>query len=54
VQQDQEFESEDDDRITTVGFVGVGPIDLRSNSSDEMNIVDRGTPEDGTINLGSD
>ena len=38
MQQDQESESEDDENITTIGFVGVGPINLGLESSDEMKI----------------
>lgn len=38
VQQDQEFEWEDDEKITTARFTGVGPIDLGLDSGNDMNI----------------
>lgn len=41
-------------KITNVGFVGVGQIDLELDSSDEMRIVSLGIVKYGPINLGFD
>lgn len=54
MQQNQEYESEDEEKIIVVGFVGVGPIYLGSDSGDEMNIVALGIAEDGPVDLGFD
>lgn len=40
--------------MTTVGFARGGPIDLGSDSGDEMKIASLGIATDGPIDLGSD
>lgn len=53
MQQDQEFESEDDEKIIAARFTSSGPIDLGSYSSEEMKIATLGIATDGLIDLGS-
>ena len=54
VKEDQESELEEDEEITTTGFVGAEPIDLGSDSAHEMKITTLGIVESGLIDLGSD
>ena len=54
IQQNQDSESEEEETVTTAVFSQGKPIDLRSDSGDEMKLVAFGKMVEGVIDLGFD
>ncbi len=52
MQKDQEFGSEDDEKITVARFACGGPIDLGLDSVDKMKIATLGVAVHGLVDLG--